>query len=301
MGLFVLLIASLVFSSDTVVEVRSSEVWLVRDGKAKQLTFDKKSKVQAILSPSADRVAYSEMCPESEHCVPEIVILDLEGRRVRHFQVRSTPPGPCISILSIEWVDSGAVAAECHVNPSVSEYVETELATGKAVRDLFGLQFTRSPDGKKVAHVGSFPHFAPPFAQSWYLQVDHTTIYPLPKGVKPVAQKGLANPPDVVRSKGLTWSGIHEFGPQLSWSPDSQRIALVDCTYSWTANKADFSSAADGTESESVCALVVVSMNGKVAFRRELDAGTADIGLSWGDSHRLLLRAGGKQTSIDLY
>jgi len=42
------------------VEIRDSEVWLLRDGQAKQLTHDRKSKLQAVFSPSLDRVAYYE-------------------------------------------------------------------------------------------------------------------------------------------------------------------------------------------------------------------------------------------------
>jgi len=80
--------------------------------------------------------------------------------------------------------------------------------------------------------VGWIPHFAPPFAQSSYLQIENTTIYPLSRGKHPVAR---ADPPDVVRNEGLTYSGIHDFRSGLTWSPDSRRIALIDCTYDWTA------------------------------------------------------------------
>ena len=30
------------------------------------------------------------------------------------------------------------IAAECHINPSLSEYVETDLSTGQSIRDLLG-------------------------------------------------------------------------------------------------------------------------------------------------------------------
>src|SRR5256884_252498 len=73
----------------------------------------------------------------------------------------------------------------------MSEYVEIDLSTGQTVRDLVGYNFTVSPNGKEVAHVGWIPHFAPPYAKSEYLQIDHTTIYPLPKGMSPVEQEGL--------------------------------------------------------------------------------------------------------------
>lgn len=73
----------------------------------------------------------------------------------------------------------------------MSEYIETDITTQKVTRDLLGYQFTRSPDGSSVAHVGWIIHFAQPYAQSNYLQIDHTLIYPLPKGTRPVVLKGL--------------------------------------------------------------------------------------------------------------
>ena len=169
---------------------------------------------------------------------------------------------PCSSILSVVWVGDGAVAAVCHINPSLTEYIQTDISTGKNTRDLSGLDFKPSPDGKLIAHVGWSMHFAPPYAESYYLQVDHTTIYPLPKGTKPVRQIGSTEPPKVVQKEGPTYKGIHEFG-DMSWSPDSQQIALIDCTYDWTPNRPESLSAADGKASGRRWALAVVSMTGK--------------------------------------
>lgn len=57
------------------VEVRDSEVWLIRDGREKQLTYDGKSKLQAELSPAQNRIAYYEQCIEAEHCMPTVIVL----------------------------------------------------------------------------------------------------------------------------------------------------------------------------------------------------------------------------------
>ena len=89
---------------------------------------------------------------------------------------------PCLSILSMAWAGNDRIAIECHINPSLSEYVETEIATGRQRRDLLGIYFTPAPDGSHVAHCGWIIHFAPPYAQSDYLQIDDLTIYPLPPG-----------------------------------------------------------------------------------------------------------------------
>src|SRR3984893_290089 len=275
------------------VEIRDSEVWVVRDGREYQLTDDGKSKLQGELSPAQDRIAYYEQCIEAEHCTPTVFILDLEGHRISSFQPRheAFPPAePCSSILSIAWVVNNVVSAVCHGNPSMSEYVEIDLSTGQTVRDLVGYNFTVSPNGKEVAHVGRIPHFAPPYAKSEYLQIDHTTVYPLPKGMSPIEQKGLSEWAKVVHQKGLTYQGIHEFMPWMYWSPDSQRIALVDCRYDWKANSAKSQSEGDGEESNRRCSLVVVSKNGKAVLFSLNDLSEEDLrkfSMSWTKPHQL--------------
>ncbi len=264
-----ILVPVLALAAQTRVEVRNSEIWIIRDAREKQLTHDGRSKWQAGLSPAQNRIAYYEECTEAEHCTPRVVVLDLAGHLILAFEPnrQAVPPvEPCSAILSIAWVGGDVIAAECHINPSLSEYIETELSTGKTVRDLLGYDFTISPKGKEVAHVGWIVHFAPPYEQSNYLQIDHTTIYPLPKGASPVEQANFTEPPNVVHQDGLTYSGIHEFGPGMSWSPDSQHIALVDCTYDWTANNPGSQSEEAGGESKRHCSLAVVSRNGEAAL-----------------------------------
>ena len=71
------------------VDVRDSEVWLIRDGQATQLTHDGKAELQAELSPALDRIAYYEECPQAERCLPSVVVMDLAGRRLSVFQPKS--------------------------------------------------------------------------------------------------------------------------------------------------------------------------------------------------------------------
>jgi len=292
-----LVMLTLVSAAQLRVEVRKSEVWLVRDGQESQLTHDAKAKPQAVLSPARDRIAYYEECPEAEHCMPAVVILDLEGHRITSFEPKrqSLPlPEPCASILSIVWASEHAVGAECHINPSTSEYIETDVSTGQVTRDLLGFDFVPSPDGKHVAHVGWMPHFSPPPYHSWYLQIDRITVYPLPQGMSPVEQKNASMPPNVIQQRGQTYAGIHEFASSLFWSPDSERVACIDCTYDWTANSPMFSSAGDGTESNRHCLLAIVSVSGKVVLFPLTDIGLNSDGgdkqLSWTGSHQLTLR-----------
>ena len=193
-----LLITVQACAAATEVEVRANEVWVIREGGARQLTNDGRSKFQAVLSPSSTRIAYYEVCPVTENCTPSVIILNLEGKRLQAFHAMAEG-WPCLSILPISWQVENSIATECHINPSVSEYIETDLRTEKTTADLLGLDFSPSPDRKHIAHSGQIMHFAPPFAQSDYLCIDKTAVYPLPRGGKPSTEK-----PDVVRKDGST-------------------------------------------------------------------------------------------------
>jgi hypothetical protein len=65
-------------------------------------------------------------------------------------------------------------------------------------------------------------------------------------GSAPVEQKAPEYPPQVVEHRGAVSSGIHEFMPGFAWAADSERIALVDCTFDWTAPTEGALSAARG-------------------------------------------------------
>ena len=288
------------------VEVRDSEVWLIQESQPKQLTHDGKAKLRVLLSPAGDRVAYSEQCPQSEECIPAVVILDLDGKRLGSVQPvpqSDTAVSPCMSILAFTWAGENGIAVECHINPSLSEYFETEIATGQTTRDLLGYDFTPSPDGKRVAHVGWIPHFAPPFAQSNYLQLDHLTIYPLPEGTQPVEQDDLAGPPEVVQEQDSGYSGIHAFKPGLRWSPDSQHVALIDCTYDWTMGQPAPSAEREGIESNRHCAVAVIAASGEFKQFPLPDSSISKLGdaqLSWAEPHELRFQMGGSARTFEV-
>lgn len=285
------------------VEVRDNEVWLVRNGEPRQLTHDGKSKLQALLSPSHNRIAYYEQCPQSERCIPSIVILDLEGRRTKSFHPNHQADNEetaCSSILSIAWSSESTITAECHINPSLSEYVETEISSGAVTRDLFGYGFAPSPDGKRVAHAGWIPHFSPPFAKSNYLQIDNTTIYPLPSGEKPTVRKTTEGAPDVVRTQDSTYYGIHEFESDFAWSPDSQRIALIDCVYDWRATNQE---STHGVELNRRCAMPIVSLNGRLKLFSLNATESRDVTgarLLWKSPRQISVTGPGFSKTIDL-
>jgi hypothetical protein len=113
--------------------------------------------------------------------------------------------------------------------------------------------------------------------------------------MSPVEQKGLPQPPKVVHQKGLLYQGIHEFMPEMFWSPDSQRIALVDCFYDWKANSAESQSEGDGGESNRRCSLVVVSRNGEAVLFDLNGLSEEDLrkfSVSWANPHQLSLETG---------
>jgi hypothetical protein len=282
-NLIFLLLPMLASAAGPSVEIRDSEVWLIRGGQENQLTHDGKAKQEALLSPNYDRIAYDEQCPEAEHCTPSIVILDLAGLRLQSFQPELgsvSPDSPCASILSFSWVSDTAIASECHINPSLSEYVVTEISTGRTRLDLLGYDFTPSPDGKLVAHVGWIVHFAPPYAQSNYLQIGDTTIYPQANGVADRAPQ----------SNG-TYTGIHDFLPGFHWSPDSRHIAFIDCTYDWTPNSPESLSAGDGRESNRACALAVIATDGKASLFPITGLSPNDLRaarLEWAGPHKIV-------------
>ena len=145
------------------VEIRASEVWLIVDGSQRQLTRDGKAKVGVELSPARKSIAYLEQCSAQHPCMPSVVVLDLDGQRLKSFRpsgVRGEPG--CASIWSMTWTGDGVIAVECHINPSLNDYIETDIATSETLRHLLGLDFTPSPDGAWIAHTGWIVHFGPP-------------------------------------------------------------------------------------------------------------------------------------------
>lgn len=290
------------------VGVKDNEVWLTKGGRSIQLTHDGRAKLQAELSSRHDRIAYYEQCPQDEGCTPSVIILDLEGRRIQSFTPTIVGFGqtePCASILEISWRSSDeSMAVECHVNPSVSAYMEIDLKTGRHIRDLAGFGFTPSPDGRWVAHVAPLVHFAPPYAQSYYLQLNDLTIYPLPKNMKPFRQPGFEKSIDVVKDEGDRYAGIHDFVTGFAWSPDSTRVAFVDCVFDWIATGGPNPGGNPiGEERNRRCSIAVLSVTGRHTSVKlppiSMDA-IYDSQLSWTDDHRLRMKALGREYLLQI-
>lgn len=284
------------------VDITRNEIWLTRNPEssnpqANQLTHDGRTKVLAEPSSWGDRIAYYEECVQGEGCTPSVVILDLEGKRLQTFQPRfsalGSPDEPCAAILKVAWLRGGsAMAIECHVNPSLSEYTEIDLKTGGHIRDLAGFGFTPSPDGKLVAHVGPLVHFAPPFAKSYFLLLDNAVVYPLRKGAKPIALKPDEWPAsdEVVQKRGASYIGIHEFTSEIAWSQDSSRVAFIDCVFDWVVTAHDRDGREVGDERNRRCSLAAVSVTGTFTVLSIQDVPLESIYRSdvlWIDDHQV--------------
>ncbi len=126
------------------------------------------------------------------------MVADANGRTIASRQPESDT---CAFPGFLRRIDEQRISFECHISPSLEEYIELGIVTARMTRDLLGYDFIRSPDDNYIAHVGWIPHFAPPYAKSNYLQLDRAKIYPLPKDAKP-AKDRLES--DVVRQRGLT-------------------------------------------------------------------------------------------------
>jgi hypothetical protein len=290
------------------VGVKDNEVWLTQGRRSIQLTHDGRSKLQAELSNRHDRIAYYEQCPQDEGCMPSVIILNLQGRRIQSFTptiVGFGELGPCASILGISWRSSDeSMAVECHVNPSVSAYMEIDLKTGRHLRDLAGGGFTSSPDGKWVAYVAPLVHFAPPYAKSHYLQLNDFTVYPLPKNMKPLSQQGFQQSIDIVKEEENGYSGIHDFASSFAWSPDSTRVAFVDCVFDWIETGGpDPGGNPIGEERNRKCSIAVVSVTGSHTSIKLPPISTDaiyDSRLSWADSQRLRMKASGHEYLLQI-
>jgi len=214
---------------------------------------------------------------------------DPGGPTVKVLEDANSASNLCNSIDSVERIDEARIAVECHINPSVSAYLDVEIASGHVKQSLFGVWFTRSPDRKKVAHAGSIPHFAPPFAKSNYLQIDGKTVYPaFGKGQSPEQR------PEAVEQRGSVYFGIHEFLPGLDWSPDSKWVAFIERVYDWEPERPDSNAGKERNERH----FLVVAAEKSEPMRVELPAPAGPSRIEWLDRNSLAYSAGAARQTL---
>ena len=232
--------------------LRDGEVWLEPgDGApALQVTRDGRAKSAPVAAPSRSRFAYANLCPAAEKCQPTLVILALDGARRELPSITLADDGPCASVWSLDWVDEERIGLTCHLNPSMLEYVAVDVTTGERLRDIIGLGFAWSPEGTRLAYIGEYPHFAPPFARSNRLEIDGDPIYP-------AASEPEEGPVEAGQPVLLNYRKIHDFRSGFFWSPDGRRIAFVDRVYDWRGREAG-----NGEETRERFLLVVAERGG---------------------------------------
>lgn len=199
------------------VYLAKGEIWAVgKNAETRQLTHDGVQKSSPILSPDRKEVAYYTEGTAFNKVRSQVFVLRLDGAQISVITPTDPQNGtPLLSVLDVQWLGTQRIGIECSVSPSTNEYLIADVSTGKITARYFGFSFQPSPDGKWLAHVGWMPHFSPPQAQSYYLQLNDLSVYPMKHQVRQVLQPH--------------WSeAIHTFVTSLSWAPDSSRLAFVD-------------------------------------------------------------------------
>jgi hypothetical protein len=103
------------------------------------------------------------------------------------------------------WIDNSKLFCQGSHNPSLGIYLVFDASTGRELYELLGSEFVWSPNGKYVANSGNVPHFSDWETKSNSLDLGGKQVYPADRD------------PD-----------IHRFRSELTWSPDSRYLALVD-------------------------------------------------------------------------
>jgi hypothetical protein len=101
------------------------------------------------------------------------------------------------------WVDSTRLFCEGSFNPSGGIYLVFDAKSGRELSENIGGGFLWSPDRHFLAHLGNVPHWASDEIKSDSLVMDNL-VYP--------------------RNEETG----HRFRSDLTWSPDSKSVAVVD-------------------------------------------------------------------------
>jgi hypothetical protein len=139
-----------------------------------------------------------------------LVVYTKAGARVGIAHVWDVEPDgtPRVGIRGCEswgWLDNSRLFCEGSINPSTGIYLVFDARSGRELGEFAGGPFVWSPDQSHIASYGNVPHFSAPEGKSDSLEIDGKCLYPR--------------------------EGDHErhwFHSELTWSPDSRKVAVTD-------------------------------------------------------------------------
>ncbi len=280
-----------VAAGTTEIYIYENEIWIGNAPHLEQITHDKAGKSYGTFSPAKDAVAYVEDCGNAAQggCSPRLVFRDLKGNELYSFPpLLHSDRLPCLSVLHLDWIDRDRVGFHCHLNPSLSEYSVMSISKAASVAGYSGGPFAWSPDRTHMAYGGPVIHFAPPWAQSFFLCLDDQLMYPLRTSGK--FCHDMDNPNEIAQ-KGATHIGIRALVSDLAWRPDGSAIAFVESIFDWVAPEP--SATGGGDYLERGYFLVLVPLDGP-AIRRPLTVnGRGSHALKWLGASTLEVRQDG--------
>jgi len=258
------------------IELHDQEIYTREpSGQLRQLTKDGKPKEHVVVSPSGERLIYHATF-DPYKLPPEPVtfsILDIKtGKKIKEVLVKWAAR----FVSSVEWINKQFVM----VRGESGFLAILNLETGRQTHNLFGSDFSLSPDGTKIVYRHDFnPRYGaiPPEYESDYVllslverdptigqkageveSANFKVIYPELQAWGEVKRKAYYDP-----------DKQHHIQSSFSWSPDSRDLALIE------ANRRRFQ----------LVVLEIETVNGDVAIsRKRFDLGPAVgkiLGISW--------------------
>jgi len=176
---------------------------LIQNGTSTVAVSDSEGIEMPRWSPRGDQIIYVRRFNYERAAYSTLVVIDNAGRMIRSFPI---PADSAVNaIVQLGWRDDDHVFVEGHVNPSTTQYLEWEVATGRLITQKAGSWFAVSPDGRFVAQRAHVPHGAPPPYDSAMLVINDEVVYPVAGD-----------------------EAYRRFIGAPSWSPDSTQVALLE-------------------------------------------------------------------------
>ena len=202
------------------LKARGTELWVGTGSAARFLISDSLGIEKPEWSPDGQRIAYMHAAPQSPNHITDLIVLDTREMSLTPV-ANLTWEDSVKGILSLGWHGDDAVWIEGHVNPSTNIYYEWNVTTKERVRNVGGMRFAWSPDGRHLAYLEHRAHFTP----------------------------DASRPPEIVVDGRRIWSATDaqlRIQSPLTWSADSKKLAFISSDRAESALKViDVSGRAD--------------------------------------------------------